>query len=79
MSNFSGFPKFKQSVNAIGSAPVQAKFLHASATDIIPPMNGSRKHNRLLPSVVNAMPLEVFLTLNTAASPPGPSTVFVCT
>ena len=37
MSGFSGLPKFKQSVIAIGVAPSVDKLRHASATAIAPP------------------------------------------
>ena len=38
---FSGFPKFKLSVIAIGSAPDAIRFLQDSATDILEPSFGS--------------------------------------
>jgi len=55
-SGFSGVPKFRQSVTATGSAPVQTTLRAASATAIAPPAYGSRKQKRPLQSVASAMP-----------------------
>jgi len=39
-SSFSGLPKFKQLVIAIGVAPTEIKFLQLSATTCLPPVSG---------------------------------------
>ena len=41
ISGFSGLPKFKLSVEAIGFAPTAQRFRNASATACLPPINGS--------------------------------------
>ncbi|MBA7591347.1 hypothetical protein ES708_33501 [subsurface metagenome] len=42
ISFFSGFPKLRLSVTAIGKAPLQERLRAASATAISPPTKGSR-------------------------------------
>ncbi len=70
-------PKFRQFVIAIGCAPVQATLRAASATAIAPPVYGSRYVYAAFPSVVTAIAFFVPLMRSTAASLPGPATVFV--
>ena len=41
--SFSGFPKFKQLVIAIGSAPTEIRFLQLSHTTCFPPVRGWAK------------------------------------
>src|SRR6267142_4102337 len=84
-SGFSGLPKFKQLVAAIGRAPLAATLRAASATACIAPTRGFNWHQRPLPSVASASarfttPVSGFLILITAASlAPGPASVFVRT
>src|SRR3990170_2732309 len=78
-SGLSGFPKFRQSVRAIGRAPLAARLRAASATAILAPALGSRKQYRELQSTVRARPLSVPFILTTAASEPGQTTVSVLT
>src|SRR6185437_13466872 len=68
-SGFSGLPKFKQFVAAMGRAPVQATLRAASATACIAPRRGERKHQRPLPSVERAIARFVSFSRSTAASP----------
>src|ERR1700723_3750102 len=79
-SGFSGLPKFRQFVAAMGRAPVQATLRAASTTACIAPRRGSRKHQRPLPSVAREIARLVSFRRSTAASPdPGPTRVFVRT
>src|SRR6202142_1431448 len=79
-SGFSGLPKFRQFVAAMGRAPVQATLRAASTTACIAPRRGSREHQRPLPSVARAIARLVSFSRSTAASPdPGPMRVFVRT
>ena len=79
-SGFSGLPKFRQFVAAIGRAPVQATLRAASATACIAPTRGERKHQRPLPSVASASARFDSFSRTTAASPaPGPTRVLVRT
>src|SRR5215470_14710313 len=89
-SGFSGLPKLRQFVAAMGRAPEAATLRAASATACIAPTLGLSWHQRPLPSVASARPLIVFfpsgplfsdsLMRTTAASlVPGPASVFVRT
>src|SRR5215813_9301796 len=84
-SDFSGEPKFKQFVAAMGRAPEAATLRAASATACIAPTLGSSWHQRPLPSVerASAFILPFFsdsLIRTTAASlAPGPASVLVRT
>src|SRR6266403_507016 len=84
-SGFSGLPKFKQLVVAIGRAPLAATLRAASATACIAPTRGFNWHQRPLPSVASASarlttPVFGSLMRTTAASlAPGPARVFVRT
>src|SRR5437773_7972377 len=53
-SGFSGLPKLRQFVAAIGCAPLQATLRAASATACIAPTRGFNWHQRPLPSVESA-------------------------
>src|SRR5438046_7634940 len=53
-SGFSGLPKLRQFVAAIGRAPLAATLRAASATACIAPTRGLREHQRPLPSVESA-------------------------
>src|SRR5712671_7676429 len=84
-SGFSGLPKLRQFVAAMGRAPLQATLRAASATACIAPTRGFNWHQRPLPSVASASarfttPVFGSLILITAASlAPGPASVFVRT
>src|SRR5712664_1685206 len=84
-SGFSGLPKFKQLVAAIGLAPLAATLRAASATACIAPTRGFNWHQRPFPSVASASarlttPVSGSLMRITAASlAPGPASVFVRT
>src|SRR5712675_714432 len=84
-SGFSGLPKFKQLVAAIGRAPLAATLRAASATACIAPTRGFNWHQRPFPSVASAsarftIPVSGSLMRITAASlAPGPASVFVRT
>src|SRR6202041_612179 len=79
-SGFSGLPKFRQFVAAMGRAPVQATLRAASTTACMAPRRGLRKHQRPFPSVDSAIARLVSFRRRTAASPePGPMRVFVRT
>src|SRR5207302_1269806 len=84
-SGFSGLPKLRQFVAAMGRAPLQATLRAASATACIEPMRGFNWHQRPLPSVERASarftaPVLGSLTRTTAASlAPGPASVLVRT
>src|SRR5580658_1698031 len=79
-SGFSGLPKFKQFVAAIGRAPLHATFRAASATACIAPNRGAKNPQRPFPSVASAKARFDSFNRSTAASPaPGPNVVFVCT
>src|SRR5213078_1302693 len=89
-SGFSGLPKLRQFVAAIGRAPDAATLRAASATACIAPTRGLSWHQRPLPSVASAKPLIVFfpsgpffsdsLMRTIAASlAPGPARVLVRT
>src|SRR2546428_10762348 len=56
-SGFSGLPKLRQFVAAIGRAPDVATLRTASATACIAPTLGLSWHQRPLPSVASAKPL----------------------
>src|SRR5947209_13172832 len=84
-SGFSGLPKLRQLVAAIGRAPLQATLRAASATACMAPTRGFNWHQRPLPSVESASarlttPVFGSLMRTTAASlAPGPARVFVRT
>jgi hypothetical protein len=78
-SGRSGLPKFRQFVMASGVAPVQATLRADSATAWAPPRYGSSEPKRPLPSAEIATAFNVPSTRITAASPPGPATVWPCT
>ena len=84
-SGFSGLPKLRQFVAAMGRAPLQATLRAASATACIAPTRGFNWHQRPLPSVESASacfttPVFGSLMRTTAASlAPGPASVFVRT
>src|SRR5215831_20543593 len=84
-SGFSGLPKFRQFVAAMGRAPLAATLRAASATACIEPTRGFNWHQRPLPSVESARARLTSLLLGslmrtTAASlAPGPAIVFVRT
>src|SRR5713226_6384862 len=84
-SGFSGLPKLRQFVAAMGRAPLQATLRAASATACIAPTRGFNWHQRPLPSVESASarftaPVFGSLMRTTAASlAPGPAKVFVRT
>src|SRR5713226_5078650 len=88
-SGFSGLPKLRQFVAAMGRAPLEATLRAASATACIAPTRGLSWHQRPLPSVESARPRIVFpagpffsdsLMRTTAASlAPGPAKVLVRT
>src|SRR3989441_6805020 len=84
-SGFSGLPKLRQFVAAIGCAPLQATLRAASATACIAPTRGFNWHQRPLPSVESARarfttPVFGSLMRTTAASlAPGPAKVLVRT
>src|SRR6184192_4032090 len=84
-SGFSGLPKLRQFVAAIGCAPLQATLRAASATACIAPTRGFNWHQRPLPSVESARarftaPVFGSLMRTTAASlAPEPARVFVRT
>src|ERR1700726_197703 len=79
-SGFSGLPKFKQFVAAIGLAPEHATLRDASATACMAPNRGFNWHQRPFPSVANASARFVPLIRTTAASPaPGTASVLVRT
>src|ERR1700732_3421747 len=79
-SGFSGLPKFKQLVAAIGFAPEHATLRAASATACMAPKRGFNWHQRPFPSVASANARFVPFIRTTAASPaPGTATVLVRT
>src|SRR5467141_5073740 len=84
-SGFSGLPKLRQFVAAMGRAPLHATLRAASATACIAPTRGFNWHQRPLPSVESASarltaPVFGSLMRTTAASlAPGPARVFVRT
>ena len=55
-SGFSGLPKLRQSVTAVGSAPVTATLRYASARASFAPSYGSSWQKRPLQSVAIAKP-----------------------
>src|SRR6516162_10790700 len=84
-SGFSGLPKLRQLVAAIGRAPEVATLRAASATACIAPRRGLSWHHRPLPSVESASARRTRLVCGslmrtTAASlAPGPASVLVRT
>src|SRR6266436_4577601 len=84
-AGFSGLPKLRQFVAAIGRAPLVATLRAASATACIAPTRGFNSHQRPLPSVARAnarftFPVSGSLMRITAASlAPGPARVLVRT
>src|ERR1700722_6206954 len=84
-SGFSGLPKLRQFVAAMGRAPEDATLRAASATACIAPTGGFQWHQRPLPSVERAkarftIPVSGSLMRTTAASlAPGPASVLVRT
>src|SRR5947209_17032183 len=84
-SGFSGLPKLRQFVAAMGRAPLAATLRAASATACIAPTRGLSWHQRPLPSVERASerfttPVLGSLMRTTAASlAPGPARVLVRT
>src|SRR5438105_13988728 len=84
-SGFSGLPKLRQFVAAMGRAPLAATLRAASATACIAPTRGLSWHQRPLPSVESARARLTSLVLGslmrtTAASlAPGPASVLVRT
>ena len=79
ISGFSGFPKFIQSVIAIGSAPDATILRQVSTTACFPPSYGLCLQYVGEQSVLIAIPLLVPCTLTTAASEPGRTTVSAIT
>ena len=77
-SGFSGFPKFKQSTNAIGLAPILIALFIDSSTADAAPSYGFNSTCVLLQSVpiVNDVSSSTFIT---AASSPGFTIVLSCT
>src|SRR5205807_9806466 len=84
-SGFSGLPKLRQLVAAMGRAPLAATLRAASATACMAPTRGFNWHQRPLPSVESARARLTSLVLGslmrtTAASlAPGPASVLVRT
>src|SRR5258708_36315920 len=84
-SGFSGLPKLRQLVAAMGRAPLAATLRAASATACMAPTRGFNWHQRPLPSVERARarftgPVSGSFMRTTAASlAPGPARVFVRT
>src|SRR5215467_9214039 len=84
-SGFSGLPKLRQFVAAMGRAPLAATFRAASATECMAPVRGLSWHQRPLPSVESASARLTSLVLGslirtTAASlAPGHASVLVRT
>src|SRR6267143_3026253 len=84
-SGFSGLPKLRQFVAAMGRAPLAATLRAASVAACIAPARGFNWHQRPLPSVESASarfttPVFGSLMRTTAASlAPGPASVFVRT
>src|SRR3989442_9038042 len=84
-SGFSGLPKLRQFVAAIGLAPLAATLRAASATACIAPTRGFHWHQRSLPSGENArarLTATGFgsLVRTAGASPaPGPANIFLTT
>src|SRR5215468_8277027 len=84
-SGFSGLPKLRQFVAAIGRAPDAATLRAASATACIAPTFGSNWHQRPLPSVESArafiLPLfsDSLMRTTAASLAPGPASVLVRT
>src|SRR6266571_6469049 len=84
-SGFSGLPKLRQLVAAMGRAPLAATLRAASATACIAPTRGFSWHQRPFPSVESARARLTSLVLGslmrtTAASlAPGPASVLVRT
>src|SRR5262249_6842791 len=84
-SGFSGLPKFRQLVAAIGRAPDVATLRAASATACIAPTLGLSWHQRPLPSVASARPLitpffsDSLMRTTAASLAPGPASVLVRT
>src|SRR5438270_6553845 len=84
-SGFSGLPKLRQLVAAMGRAPLDATLRAASATACMAPTRGFNWHQRPFPSVDSASarftsPVFGSLMRITAASlAPGPANVFVRT
>ena len=70
LSGFSGLPKFRQSVNALGLAPTATMFLQVSSMQDMPPLYGSASVNQGLQPMAAASPLYLSGTgLRTLASP----------
>src|SRR6202158_3771106 len=84
-SGFSGLPKLRQLVAAMGRAPLAATLRAASATACIAPTRGFNWHQRPLPSVESArarltMPVSgSFMRITAASLAPGPASVLVRT
>src|SRR5256886_16738317 len=84
-SGFSGLPKLRQFVAAMGRAPLAATLRAASATACMAPTRGLSWHQRPLPSVERAserLPTPVLGSLmrpSSASLAPGPARVFVRT
>src|SRR5580765_3616158 len=84
-SGFSGLPKFRQFVAAMGRAPEVATFRAASATACIAPALGLSWHQRPLPSVARASARltpffsDSFMRTIAASLAPGPARVLVRT
>ena len=70
-SSFSGLPKFKQFVIAIGLAPTEIKFLHVSQTICLPPVIGWAQQYTAEESTVAATAFSLPWTRTTPESPPG--------
>ena len=80
-SGCSGLPKLRQLTTAAGVAPTQARLATPSASTSAVPARGSSAQARGLESVVTATPRDERgspgpASRSSAASPPGPSTVF---
>src|SRR5499425_114621 len=84
-SGFSGLPKLRQFVAAMGRAPEAATLRAASATACIAPTLGFSWHQRPLPSVASARlritPFfsDSFMRTTAASLAPGPASVLVRT
>ncbi len=80
-SGCSGLPKFRQFTTATGVAPTQARLATPSARASAVPARGSSAHARGLESVVTRHARAEAgspgpASRSSAASPPGPATVF---
>ncbi len=80
ISGFSGLPKLRQFVAAIGRRASAGDFTRSFRNSMLQlPALDRDKHQRPLPSSAIARPRFVPLMRMTPPSPPGPCTVLVCT